>query len=109
MKVVAAVMFLAAAEAITPLTSVLNMLEAMRTKGEKEKHEENARFVAVDQWCRDTIQSRQRAIKDANMLITSLTASIESDNSSAENLASEIAALTRDIGLWENDQKVSSG
>jgi chromosome segregation ATPase len=93
----------AADSEVTPVQKVIQMMQAMLAKGEKEKHEEEVQFAAYKQFCDDTASEKQKAIADANEQIEVLKADIFAFTSDAEKLGKEIAGHDEDIAVWEGD------
>jgi len=93
---------------VTPVQKVVQLLQDMQAKGEKEKHEEQVQFSTYKQFCEDTAVDKQRAIKDANRRSDSLNASIAKNKAEAKSLADEVAAHDRDISTWQGDEDAAT-
>jgi len=93
----------AADSKVTPVEKVIQLMEGMLQKGEKEKHAEQVQFAAFKQFCDDTTIEKQKAIADANDQIEKLKADIFQFASDAEALGKEIAQLDEDIAVFEGD------
>merc|ERR1719473_1904488 len=81
------------------------MLNDMRTKGVKEKQDEQVRFAQYKQFCDDTSAAKKASIDDANSQIEQLQADIQKAESDAATLANEIAQLDSDIRGWAQDKQ----
>lgn len=100
-------LLIVATHGATPLSKVLEMLNGMLVKGQKEVQDEKTRFAKFDQFCRDTSRDKAHSIKTGANLIIAKTAAIEQDSASVKKLSGEILELQTDIGYLKNDQKVS--
>merc|ERR1719201_2313350 len=99
---------LAAAEAVTPVQKVIQLLQGMLEKGKKERHEEQLQFAAYKQFCDDTKTETERAIAEANEMIEKLKADIQKYTADAAQLAKEIAEHEEDIAVWTADIKAAT-
>jgi len=93
---------------VTPTQKVIEMLEVMKAKGEREKHEETVMFATFKQFCEDTAVLKDNAIKQANRQIDSLRSSIAKYEADAKELARKVAAHETDIAMWESDKRNSA-
>jgi len=102
---------LASAEAlragVTPTQKVIQLLQDMTAKGEREKHDETVQFATYKQWCEGTAADKQGQIKANNDRIASLNASIAKNAADAKRLGQQVAAHDQDINLWEGDKVTS--
>jgi len=89
---------------VTPIQKVLQMMDEMVAKGEKEKHEEQVAFASFASFCKNTIDEKEKSIEKAKAEIEQLKADILKAQADQEKLANEIAVLTENIGLWEKDK-----
>merc|ERR1719387_1935009 len=94
----------ACASSVTPIEKVIQMLEDMLAKGTKEKQDEEVRFASFSTFCENTKSSKATAIKKAGMSLESLAADIQKADADALAAANAIAALQKDIGVWESDK-----
>jgi len=104
-----AVIFLALAvdvqaATVTPIEKVIQMLEDMMAKGTKEKQDEEVRFASFSTFCENTKSSKSTAIKKAGSALEALAADIQKADADALAAANAIAALEKDIGIWEADK-----
>merc|ERR1719460_2969130 len=93
---------------VTPVQKVIQLMEGMLAKGQKEKHDEQVQFAAYKQFCEDTSTEKTRAIKEANEQIDVLKADIQKAAADAAQLTKEIAGLDEDISVWEGDVKAAT-
>jgi len=93
---------------VTPVQKVIQMMQDMVAKGEKEKHAEQVQFAAYKQFCEDTTIEKTKAIKDANQQIEDLKADIFQYETDAKTLAEEIAVHDEDIAVWTGDLKAAT-
>lgn len=110
MKVIlalAGVAFASAAQ-VTPLQKVISLLEDMKAKGIKEKQDEEVRMSAFNQWCDNTKRDRENQITKGKDLIDELAATIEKEDTTANNMAERIAELEEDVGRWTADTKAAT-
>jgi len=89
---------------VTPTQKVIELLNGIKEKGEKEKHEERVQFATYSTWCENVIAEKQTAIKENNQVIDSLTAAIAKGKSDARKLGQQIAEHDEDISVWEGDK-----
>eukprot|EP00397_Hematodinium_sp_SG-2012_P017037 GEMP01017404.1.p1 GENE.GEMP01017404.1~~GEMP01017404.1.p1 ORF type:complete len:664 (-),score=244.45 GEMP01017404.1:753-2744(-) len=93
---------------VTPVQKVTELLQGMLENGKKEKHEEEVQFAAYSQWCTDTIDQRQKAIKKGNDRIETLIADIEKFDADAHRLGREVDGHDADVAGWEADTKAAT-
>jgi len=89
---------------VTPVSKVLQMLESMIARGQKEKAEEAAQYQEFAQYCHDTKMEKTWAIADANEKIEQLEADIAKCGADIARLEKEIEALDGDIAAWQGDK-----
>jgi len=92
------------AASVTPIEKVILMLEDMLAKGKQEKQDEEVRFASFSTWCDNTKSSKDAAIKKGAASLESLAADIQAADADAMAAANAIAALNKDIGIWESDK-----
>merc|ERR1719262_69516 len=88
---------------VTPIQKVLQLMDDMLVKAQREKKDEAVRFSAFNQWCGDQTRIKNNAIEKANAEIEELKAQIQKAESDIEQLAAQIAELEEDIGRWTKD------
>merc|ERR1719387_2236921 len=93
---------------VTPVQKVVQLMEGMLAKGQKEKHDEQVQFAAYKQFCDDTSTEKKRAIAEADEQIDTLKADIQKYTADAALLTKEIAELDEDISIWEGDIKAAT-
>jgi len=111
MKMILAVLLLSVpcfAVEVTPVQKVIQLMEGMLAKGQKEKHDEQVQFASYKQFCDDTSVEKRRAIKEADERIDVLKADIQSYTAKAAKLTKEIAGLDEDISVWTGDIKAAT-
>jgi len=107
---IAGLLLLAAASAnkvnagVTPIQKVLQMMDEMVAKGEKEKHEEQVAFASFATFCKNTIDEKEKSIAKAKAEIEQLNADILKAQADQAKLTDEIAVLTENIDGWEKDK-----
>jgi chromosome segregation ATPase len=101
-------LLLALAAAVTPVQKVIQLLQQMAEKGKAAKEEEQVLFAEYMQWCEDTSAEKQRAIDGANSEMDQLTASIQMEKASADELGHEITVLDGESSTWEGDRKAAT-
>jgi len=99
---------LAGAAQVTPVQKVIQLLNGMKERGKKEKHDEQVQFAAYKQFCDDTSVEKQRAIKEANLAIEKLQADIQKYHADASRLGKEINKHDADIATFEGDSKAAT-
>jgi len=93
---------------VTPVQKVVQLMQGMLAKGQKEKHDEQVQFASYKQFCDDTQTEKKRAIAEASETIDVLKADIQSYTAKAAKLTKEIAGLDEDISIWEGDIKAAT-
>jgi len=93
---------------VTPVQKVIQLLNGMLAKGQKEKQAEQVQFAAYNQFCEDTAAEKTTAIKESNRQITSLKAAIQKYDAEVVRLTDEIAGHVGDIDCWNGDKKSST-
>merc|ERR550514_194502 len=91
---------LAAADSVTPVQKVLQMMTDMLEKGKKEKAEEAVTFSTYKQFCQSTGAEKTRNIADGKDAIVQLKADIEKAGADALELVKGMEALQVDIDEW---------
>jgi uncharacterized coiled-coil DUF342 family protein len=86
-----------AADKVTPVQKVIQMMDEMLATGKKEKAAEVVEFSTYKQFCQSTAAEKTRDIADAKTAIMQLKADIEKAKADAGTLAEEISVLTGDI------------
>merc|ERR1719420_1952224 len=99
-----ALLTVAAAETVTPVQKVIQMMEDMLAKGKKEKAEEAVTFSTYKQFCQSTSAEKTRDIANAKDAIVQLKADIEKAGADALQAASEIGVLGGDIDSWSGEK-----
>jgi len=108
MRGLALVAFAGVATAVTPIEKVLSLMNDMVDKGVAAKQDEEVKFSAFNQWCTNTVGSKQRAIDKQTDEIDALNAEIEKCASDIRSLTDRIEELEEDVGRWKDDQKAAS-
>merc|ERR1719248_171040 len=90
---------------VTPVQKVLQLMDELLAKAEKEKKAEEVRFSAFSQWCDDQTRIKNNEIADANEKIEMLKAEIEKARVEIEKLTERIDELDEDVGRWKKDGK----
>jgi len=94
--------------AVTPVQKVVQLMQGMLAKGQKEKHDEQVQFASYKQFCDDTSVEKKRAIDEANEKIDVLKADIQKHTAAASKLTKEIAGLDEDVAIWNGDIKAAT-
>lgn len=89
---------------VTPVQKVVGMLNDMKAKGEKEKHEQAVQFATYKQFCESTRGEKTRNIAGAADAIEQLTADSGKAAADALSLEKDIAGLTSDIDGWSAEK-----
>jgi len=93
-----------AADTVTPVQKVIQMMSDMLAKGKKEKAEEAVTFSTYKQFCQSTMAEKTRDIANAKDAIVQLKADIEKAGADALQAASEIGVLGGDIDSWSGEK-----
>lgn len=99
---------LTGAAEVTPVQKVIQLLQGMLENGKKEKHEEEVQFAAYSEWCDNSIEERQAAIKKGNERIESLNADIQKYGADANRLGREVDEHDAQVAGWQADSKAST-
>merc|ERR1719379_112760 len=94
--------------AATPVSKVIDLLNAMVEKGKSEKHEEALQFKAYEKFCKDTSAAKTWAIGEANDKIEMLTADIQGYEADAEKAGKKVAQDDADISTWSGNLKAAT-
>merc|ERR1719473_1613741 len=98
----------AEAEKVTPVQKVIQMMEEMKVKGQREKEAEIKVMDEYTEWVDDTVRQLGFEIKTAKAAIEKLTAEIEKAIADIAALSEEIGVLDADIATWEGDQAAAT-
>merc|ERR1719272_1767432 len=93
-----------AAEKVTPVQKVLELMNGMLEKGKAEKDDEEVKFSAYSQWCDNQDRIKKKEIAEANEKIEKLNAEIQKATADIDELTARIQELDTDIGRWKKDQ-----
>lgn len=94
---------LGVALADTPVTKVIELLENMTTKAKSAKQEEEEVYMKYRRWCLDTQQDTEQQITDGNEKIEMLTAAIQKNQATIDDMNRHIARHDHDISIWNKD------
>lgn len=97
-----------AAEAVSPIAKVIEMLNGMLVTGRDEKQKEQVQFAAYKQWCTSVTDEKTRAVESAAQKLEMLEAEIQEVETSAQELAQEVQKLEADVATWEGDEKAAT-
>merc|ERR1719359_1760734 len=92
-------------EGVTPIQKVIQMMQEMYAKGKQEKHDEEVAFTTYTEWCKNTMDFKQKAVADGEALMESLSADIQKAESDAMVLGKKITELGGKIDAFEADLK----
>jgi hypothetical protein len=90
---------------VTPIQKVIQMMQEMYAKGKQEKHEEEVAFSTYTEFCKNTMDFKQKAVADGEAAMESLSADIQKAESDAMQLGKKIAELGGKIDAFEADLK----
>merc|ERR1719171_1497242 len=82
-----------AADSVTPIQKVIQMLNDMMAKGEKERNDEQVRFAAFQGFCGSTTKQKEKSIVEGKDSIEQLKAEIQKAEADAQTAVKEIASL----------------
>jgi len=99
---------IAAASAVTPTQKVVQLLEDMVKKGEKEKQAEQVQFAAYSQWCSQEKTATTTRIEEAAEQIEFLDAEITKHIAEIAKLSREITEDEQNIAVFEGDIKAAT-
>jgi len=90
----------------SPVQKVVQMLQAMSSKGKKELQEEKVQYARYAEWCKGTAAEKSKAIEASDSKIEVLTADIGKAATDAEVLGKEIeghAAAAAELAAQESE------
>eukprot|EP00746_Dinoflagellata_sp_MGD_P125681 gnl/MRDRNA2_/MRDRNA2_60503_c0_seq1.p1 gnl/MRDRNA2_/MRDRNA2_60503_c0~~gnl/MRDRNA2_/MRDRNA2_60503_c0_seq1.p1 ORF type:complete len:666 (-),score=233.57 gnl/MRDRNA2_/MRDRNA2_60503_c0_seq1:22-2019(-) len=94
-----------AAENVTPIQKVIQMLSDMKAKGTQERQDEQVRFAAFENFCKSESGRKTKSITEGKESIEQLKADIQKAESDVMVATKEIASLDKDMATWEADKK----
>jgi len=94
-----------AGNSVTPIQKVIQMLNDMMAKGEKERNDEQVRFAAFQGFCGSTTKQKEKSIAAGKDSIEQLNADIQKAEADVQTAVKEIAGLDKDMATWEADKK----
>eukprot|EP00439_Symbiodinium_sp_Y106_P080381 s835_g19.t1 len=90
----------------SPVQKVVQMLQAMSSKGKKELQEEKVQYARYAEWCKGTAAEKSKAIEASDSKIEVLTADIGKAATDAEVLGKDIeghAAAAAELAAQESE------
>jgi len=90
---------------VTPIQKVIELMNDMVAKGEKEKNAEAVAFSAFNQWCTGQKRTKTDEIEAGASKIAALAATIEKCEADIRSLTDRIQELDEDVGRWNKDIK----
>jgi len=90
---------------VSPVQKVVQMLEDMTAKGQKEKDDADVAFATYTAFCTGTRGEKSRAIATAKDEIEQLQADIQKADADAAALGDEIAEHNKDVATWTAEKK----
>ncbi|CAE7905863.1 unnamed protein product, partial [Symbiodinium microadriaticum] len=90
----------------SPVQKVVQMLQAMSSKGKQELQEEKVQYARYAEWCKGTAAEKSKAIETSDSKIEVLTADIGKAATDAEVLGKEIeghAAAAAELAAQESE------
>jgi uncharacterized protein YoxC len=93
---------------VTPLGKVIQMLDDMAVKGQKEKNEEEVKFAAFSQWCSNQEKIKTDEITEGEEQMEMLSATIQKADARIRALTDRVHELEEDVGRWQKDKKSAS-
>merc|ERR1719316_2074887 len=100
----ACLMLAGTASQVTPIQQVLNMMDEMKVKGEKDMEEEQKIFATYAEWVDDRTKELAFEIKTGKTEIEELTAFIEKADNEVKELGAAITQLESDVAGLEKDK-----
>jgi len=89
---------------VTPVQKVVQLMQGMLAKGEKDMKAEQVQFAGYKQFCVDTHKAKVEAIANGAEAIDMTKATIEKTTATAAKLGKQIAALDGDIAVYKGDE-----
>eukprot|EP00931_Biecheleriopsis_adriatica_P060589 TRINITY_DN36395_c0_g2_i1.p1 TRINITY_DN36395_c0_g2~~TRINITY_DN36395_c0_g2_i1.p1 ORF type:complete len:689 (+),score=243.56 TRINITY_DN36395_c0_g2_i1:66-2132(+) len=97
----------ASASQVTPIQKVIEMMEKMVAKGQKEMTAEQEQFKVFDVFCENNTVEKRRRIEEETERIEELSADIDKASSDIDQLTAEIAGHEADIAS-ATDEKANA-
>lgn len=97
-----------AADRVTPIQKVLQLLGDMLAKSQAEKQDEEIKYSAYQQWCAGGTRVKKKEIADADQSIELLKAEIQKAIADVEGLTARVQELEEDIGRWKKDTSAAT-
>merc|ERR1719272_1406088 len=98
-----------AADKVTPVQKVLELMNGMLEKGKAEKNDEEVKFSAYSQWCDNQDRIKKKEIAEADEKIEKLNAEIQKATADIDELTARIQELDIDNGRWAKDKAAATG
>merc|ERR1719272_316314 len=98
-----------AADKVTPVQKVLELMNGLLEKGKAEKNDEAVKFSAYSQWCDNQDRIKKKEIAEADEKIEKLNAEIQKATADIDELTARIQELDTDNGRWKKDQTSATG
>lgn len=93
---------------VTPVQKVIQMLNDMRAQGQKELDDEEVKYSAYEQWCKNTKATMTSAISDETDLIEKLTAEIAEHDQNAATADRQAKEKVEAIATWKADRAAAT-
>lgn len=93
----------AAAEGVTPIQKVLQLLGDMLAKSQAEQKDEQVKHAAYVQWCTGSSRVKRKELSDADESIELLKAEIQKAVADIEGITTRVQELDADIIRWKKD------
>jgi len=93
---------------VTPLAKAIEMLKSVKSKAEKEKHEERVQYGTFEQFCTDVTSEKEQAITAADEQIEKLSADVQKFDTRVSGLAEEVAVHNKEIAGWDADASAAT-
>merc|ERR1719272_1666161 len=98
-----------AADKVTPVQKVLELMNGMLEKGKAEKNDEEVKFSAYSQWCDNQDRIKKKEIAEADEKIEKLNAEIQQAIAHIDELTARIQELDVDNSRWAKDKAAATG
>ena len=90
------------------MQKVITLLQDMRSTSVTEKKDEEVAFTKFKGWCDHTTKEKQKRVKEAEELMSSLEADIMSAESDVAELTQAMADLDAEMDQYRADMKAAT-
>ncbi|CAK0815733.1 unnamed protein product, partial [Prorocentrum cordatum] len=94
--------------ASSPILKVIELLRGMAARGQAAKLEEEAKYAAFGQWCKDETKRKLWEIQTSDDEISLLKATIAKAESRIQKLDARVKERDEDVARWQADERAAT-